>query len=459
MGNHKSNTAYYSDWLYLPKPKFHVPAIKAAFTFETYRKGRVSNRVEAYREDDDYIIVPREFYSEEKLRSIGVRLERQVPDSYEHVEFEDRITLRDDVQREAYKAMIRAGNGVLQLGCGLGKTCLALKYIAHLGVPAIVVVPTADIMEQWREMAKEFLGVEVGIIRGEDKSKWLWKKPLVIAMIQPLSKLSKTLSMDFRRWFGVMAADEVHHLVDYFARTAYLFFGARISLTATVLREDGMHPIFLGHMGPVFYKNLEQPLTPTVYFTSVPVEYPWTTALVHCADKNGEFNLTKMWGLLGEDDKFISACIQLIMKLLREGRKILFLSHRIVTLENLYKRLLPLIPEKVGLITGGEDISIRKNVLKTKMVSLGSMNLAKEGLDSKNLDTLIMEPCKAHGKKGEKESTTFQQATGRILRNYPKQAPEVYVLLPPYAPCYALCNTLKSWCRQRKTPFEIIKEI
>ena len=65
-------------------------------------------------------------------------------------------------QEEALKAWLRAGKrGVVVLPTGAGKTILALAAIAHVNAPAIIVVPTIDLLDQWREnLAREF-GIEI----------------------------------------------------------------------------------------------------------------------------------------------------------------------------------------------------------------------------------------------------------------------------------------------------------
>ncbi|HID90673.1 TPA: hypothetical protein EYP44_01780, partial [Candidatus Bathyarchaeota archaeon] len=77
-----------------------------------------------------------------------------------------KLRLRD-YQREALGAWGEAGRrGVIVLPTGAGKTAIAIKAISLLNTPTLVVVPTLDLMEQWRrKLAYEF-EVDIGVYGG-----------------------------------------------------------------------------------------------------------------------------------------------------------------------------------------------------------------------------------------------------------------------------------------------------
>jgi len=127
---------------------------------------------------------------------------------WDRVDFQDKIVLRNDEQRAAYAALLATNNGVLNLACGKGKTVLALKLIAHRGVPAVVIVNNEGLVNQWIDRAKEFLGLEdpdIGIVQGV---KAQWDRPLVICMIHTLANRAESIPMETRQRFGTILFDE-----------------------------------------------------------------------------------------------------------------------------------------------------------------------------------------------------------------------------------------------------------
>src|SRR5260221_14590735 len=73
-------------------------------------------------------------------------------------------------QRAAVDAWLRAdGRGLVVLPTGAGKTIVAFDAIARLGVRTLVVVPTIELLRQWRLGIAERLSVpaeQVGVIGG-----------------------------------------------------------------------------------------------------------------------------------------------------------------------------------------------------------------------------------------------------------------------------------------------------
>ena len=73
------------------------------------------------------------------------------------------FTLRD-YQEEAVVALVRHTQGTAVLPCGAGKTVIGAGAIARCGQPALVLVHTHDLLEQWRDTLRAALEVELGVI-------------------------------------------------------------------------------------------------------------------------------------------------------------------------------------------------------------------------------------------------------------------------------------------------------
>jgi superfamily II DNA or RNA helicase len=163
-------------------------------------------------------------------------------DFYDHVlnllpcpVLRSRIKLRD-YQRQAMDAWVASDKrGIIVLPTGSGKTLIGIRAIALLNVPAIVVAPTLDLVNQWRSRLEKELGVDVGVLGGGERD---------IKAITVSTYDSAYIHADkLGNRFGLIIFDEVHHLPAEGYRSIAEMFAApyRMGLTATFEREDGLH--------------------------------------------------------------------------------------------------------------------------------------------------------------------------------------------------------------------------
>jgi superfamily II DNA or RNA helicase len=149
--------------------------------------------------------------------------------------FEYRLKLRS-YQREALDAWLKVGaRGVIVLPTGAGKTAIGVAAIAQLDTPTIVVVPTLDLVEQWRRYLEKEFGVKVGVYGGGEYSL----EALTVSTYDSAYIRSEELG----NRFGLVIFDEVHHLPSTgYSHIAEVFACPyRLGLTATYEREDGLH--------------------------------------------------------------------------------------------------------------------------------------------------------------------------------------------------------------------------
>jgi superfamily II DNA or RNA helicase len=151
-------------------------------------------------------------------------------------------------QREALTAWRENGDrGVLELPTGSGKTVVAVAAMAALGVPTLVVVPTVDLLDQWRgELETEF-DRAVGQFGGGVQEA----APLTVSTYDS----AYLRADDVGDRFGFVVFDEVHHLggEGYRDIARLLPAPARMGLTATFERPDGAHEVVADLVGPVVY--------------------------------------------------------------------------------------------------------------------------------------------------------------------------------------------------------------
>lgn len=209
--------AYLTNNLLLPKTRINVSVIKAALTFtlndevpivdETTHEviGTRAKLLRLWDETTTHMIVPRNFLPPEQYPEFGCEFVAIPPPMFEQVRIDDHITLRDDEQRAAYRALLSNYNGTLHVSCGKGKTILALKAAATIKVPTIIVVNTTALLEQWKEEIGRHLGVRsVGVLQGQTQD---WEgHPIVLAMVHTLS--NRRWPMALRQRFGLAIYDE-----------------------------------------------------------------------------------------------------------------------------------------------------------------------------------------------------------------------------------------------------------
>jgi superfamily II DNA or RNA helicase len=141
-----------------------------------------------------------------------------------------------DYQKQALDAWIlNRKRGVIVLPTGSGKTVIGINAISLLNTPTLVVVPTLDLLDQWRSKLKEEFKVDVGKLGGgEQEIKAITVSTYDSAYIHAARLGNK---------FGLIIFDEVHHLpAESFKQIAEMFAAPfRMGLTATYERDDGLH--------------------------------------------------------------------------------------------------------------------------------------------------------------------------------------------------------------------------
>ena len=428
--------AYVGNRLWLPKAAVRESQVKRALEFLVAGKDG-QELLRLWNDAAYHVVCPREFlpssqYSHYKFPFVDLSPQ------FERIEFEDCVVPRDEEQQKAWAAFSVNHNGILNLGCGKGKTKLAVKKIAQMKVPTLVIVPDGGILTQWQEailgsdrtpVGLKFHG-SLGLIQGP---QFEWKEPIVIALISTLALKIRDgkIPEEFFRRFGLIIYDEVHRLgAPVFSLCAEPFYGDRIGLTATVQREDGLDPIYRYHLGEPFYTDLSQDLVPRIYFWRTPAKPDFQV----CKMKGGTINISMLRTLLGRDHVGNAYRYYAIQEALSQGRKILCLSHSKDQLK-LFHAIFP----QSGLILGATPKEDRTSILRSNQVVFAIAKLGSEGVDDSALDTLFwLTPFRS--------KISLQQSMGRIQRLFAgKQTPVMVVFEDHLAgPLRSLCHKLRA---------------
>lgn len=150
-------------------------------------------------------------------------------------------------QQDALDAWSRSGHrGVVEAVTGTGKTLLGLAAAARElagGGQVLVLVPTIELMEQWRRHVRGRLEptVRVGCLGGSETGS-LVEHDLVVAVVNS----ARVADLHPIRRGGLLVADECHRYGSAMNRLALgERFERRLGLSATYAREDDGHLAWL----------------------------------------------------------------------------------------------------------------------------------------------------------------------------------------------------------------------
>jgi superfamily II DNA or RNA helicase len=157
-------------------------------------------------------------------------------------------------QKEALERWLHSNmRGILILPTAAGKTYVALKAISLLKRQVLIVVPTLDLIDQWRKRVAEHLNTEAGAIGGGENTV----KMITVSTYDSAYLQAETLGNRFM----LIVFDEVHHLASpSYMQIAEMYIAPyRMGLTATYERSDERHSLLPRLVGdPVYTVGVEE---------------------------------------------------------------------------------------------------------------------------------------------------------------------------------------------------------
>lgn len=365
--------------------------------------GEVAKPFPVYGENKNKLYVPK-FYG---IKKLGKPTLHKLPVG-QNINLNFKLKLRE-VQKEPAKKMLTSykknGGGILSLKCGAGKTILALYFISVLKKKTLVIVHKEFLLDQWKERIKmAFPKCRIGIIQ-QNKFE-VENKDIVIGMLQTLSM--KEFALGAFDSFGHVIVDECHRIPSRVFSRALKKINSTymLGLSATPNRKDGLTKIIKWYLGDIIkQKNKEE-------LVEVLVKRIITTS------KNEDYNkelvnyrgIVKISTMINNIAYYLlrtKTVISIIKNIFSENkdRQILILSDRKKQLNDFYNLIINDDICTVGYYIGGMKSDARKES-ETKQLLLGTYQMAKEGLDIKSLNCLILATPKSD----------IIQSIGRILR-------------------------------------------
>lgn len=324
-------------------------------------------------------------------------------------------------------------SALLVLGCGRGKTVIALIDAARRGRKTIVFVDRDFLLEQWVERACDVFGCEpsaIGIIKGKKRPKV--DHFLTIAMAKTASNMLESEGGAWLDEYGHAIYDECHSCAaPTVVPLLWATSGTRLGLSATPKRRDGMQDVFLWHLGrePAYVDvSRSKAATWTFVLFARPLVDPsrrdlWRRTPYRDRGDNPVMALRReVYDTLAlENEVFLKRVERDIRKAVNAGRSLLVLGTRVEPLKELQDRLVAAGVSCVA-VDAKTKPAARRAAFADAQVILATPALASRALDIPRLDTLfLLMPSADEG--------FLRQAVGRLDRDASK--------LPPIVVTYA----------------------
>lgn len=321
-----------------------------------------------------------------------------------------------DYQTKALLFCTLAGHGILQAPAGSGKTQIGVALIIELGMKALWITHTKDLLKQSKERAERYL--DTSLIGTITEGKVNIGRGVTFATVQTLCRLDLAR---YRDEWDVIICDECHRVAG--TPTAVTQFSKvlnnlnaphKYGLSATVHRADGLIKATYSLLGKVIYeipksavKDRVMPVGVKTISTGIPISNA-------CINTDGTLNYTGMISYLAENSERNEYILEWLLPELEGGHSILVLSSRLSQLEWFAEHIGDRAVMIDGKMTSKAEKAKREQAIEDmrngrKKVLLATYNLAKEGLDIPVLDRLFMATP-------QQDKAIIIQSLGRIAR-------------------------------------------
>ena len=415
--------AWADENLRFPNPEFEK---KQRMGFWT---GRTPRELRMYEWDGNTLILPFGVSREIMPLLHGTRIECDFKQDSVIVYDGEDVPLYD-YQQTAVQEMIKAKYGILKSTTGSGKTQMGIALIKRLRRRALWLCHTADLLNQSRDRALQYINKDlIGTIT---EGKVNVGVGVTFATVQTMANLELT---QYRDYWDVVIVDECHRIsssATQFTRYEkvlnHLSARHKYGLTATPERSDGLIRATYALIGRIAYEVPESAVADKVMNVIVRrVETGTPMDEDKCLNFDGTIKYIKLIEYLTTDSRRNFKIANMIVE--NKGHSCLILSDRLAQLQDIME-LLPVDMLDECAFINGKMQSKKAKAEREQLIEdmrtgkkkylFASVALCKEGLDIPRLDRLILcSPIKF--------SAVVTQAVGRVRRTFPgKDTPVVY---------------------------------
>ena len=388
--------------------------------------------IELWEEDDHHLIAPRGFLEDLIFGLDAGNYGWRVDDgtAFEELEQIGTPVAPRPWQVGQIEAIMEHRQGIVKSPAGSGKTVAVLGAIQKLACKSIVIVNTKDIMWQWMDRARTFLGEDYPVGQIGD-GKFEVSDYLTVATAQTLHRRFAEIEREgFFDHFGLVCLDECHHATAETYNRVLDRFSARyrIGVSATP-DKTGDFALATNVLGPIISDTDPDDVTslikPTVFRVATTFQFSFRGA------KGGrQSNYPQLVQALIDDPERNQAIATAIM--LNAGHHQLLVSKRLAHLDTIQALVEDMgFPDPIVTITGQDDSESRQKATEIagEHPCLVLSTLADEALDIPRLDRLyLVFP--------QKNTGLITQQVGRVERQHDaKDEAHIYdfadVLCPP----------------------------
>ena len=387
-----------------------IESVKRELTVEV-KNGMFDNiapkRYVLYQENDTKLYIPK-YYG---LQRFGVPDRNVISDGEHRPNMNFIGTLRENqvLQVNAFLEACKDPNkmgGLINLGCGNGKSIIAIAISCILKVKILFVSHKEFLNVQFAERITQFCPeAKIGIIKQNKVD--IEDKDFVVGSLQSIAM--RDYDPSIFKDFGLVIIDEVHHCAaEVFCRTLVKTCSKyTLGLSATLNRKDGLQRVFKWYIGTpviklVHNKNDDSDVDVKLYyFNDNNPKYCKIETIYN------KISPVKMLGNVVSYKPRVLFCCKAIIENMSDDRKMIVLSERKSLLYDIHTVLseTPDFKYTMGFYVGGMTQKKLEESSSTQII-LGSNSMLAEGYDNQLLNSIILV-----SPMGE-----IEQQIGRILR-------------------------------------------
>ena len=339
-----------------------------------------------------------------------------------------------DYQLRAVHDVTQRTFGVLEAATGSGKTIMALAIIVARKQPCLILVHTKELLHQWADRIRSFLGIEPGLI-GDGKYD---VQPVTVGLVHTARKHLDELPLHF----GHIVVDEAQRTPStMFTETVQAFDSKfMLGLSATPYRRDGLTKLIYLTLGDRVHQVDAQELKANGMVMAPEVIRRNTGFRYNYQDDYPKMIST----LTGDQDRNRQIAVDVIKQARSRPGTALVVSDRVAHC-NTFADLIENSGLKVRVLTGQCSKQKREQIVSEAQagqvdVLISTVQLLGEGFDCSGLSSLFLAtPIKFKAR--------LLQVVGRILRPGDGKRPIVFDYVDSHV------DVLKAQAKSREQAF------